>query len=544
MKVIAEMLGFPFMRLDSLELDADFITRTLPHKFADRNLIIPLSEEDGRIRVAVFDPSQTEVLQDVARVTGKSLDAVMAPKSDIMRIILEFHGFKGSIKAAAEHHVKYFKDLSDLERLSELKSIEEITAAEKNIRTAVDATFRRALSERASDIHIEPKRTKSLIRMRIDGVLHDINWMPAALHSSFVSRIKSMGNMDIAEKRRPQDGRIKLNTKTREVEVRVSTVPTVFGEKAVLRVQDPDLLFMDLKDLGFTGHDYPLFLNAIKRPFGIILVTGPTGSGKTTTLYSALRDLATSETNVTSIEDPIEMVSERFNQIAVNPAVSMLHNQDERMTFGPMLRHVMRQDPDVIMIGEIRDEETASLAVQAALTGHLVFSTVHTNDAMSSIGRLLDLKVPAFLLANTLICLIAQRLLRLVCEKCAQKYTIPVKELNKMGFNFEGPEVVELQRGTKCFQCRDTGYYKRESVFEIVAVDEQMSKLIVENPDVVGLKEYVRRRKFKTLWENAILKMLAGKTTPEEVLRVAQPDPHFREPFHLERDMERYEVFG
>lgn len=536
-EALATNMGYPFMRLESLELDPDFVTRTLPQKFADRFLLIPLEEFDTKLRIAIYDPTQTEVLEDVSRVTGKDLEVVISPKTDIMKIILEFHGFRGSIKAAAEKHVKYFKELSDLERLAEVKSLEEISHTDKNIRTAVDAMFRRGLSLRASDIHIEPKRSKSLIRMRIDGVLHDVDWIPAALHQAFSSRIKAMSQMDIAEKRRPQDGRIKLDTRNYEVEVRVSTVPTAFGEKTVCRIQDPDLLFMDLEDLGFNPFDLTTFQGLVNRPFGIILVTGPTGSGKTTTLYSAMKLLSTAERNITTIEDPVEMVYERFNQISVNPAVSMLHNPEEKMTFGPMLRHVMRQDPDVIMIGEVRDEETASLAVQAALTGHLVFTTLHTNDALSAINRMLDLKVPSFLLASTVVGMLAQRLMRKVCPYCREDYSISIKELNQRGFNFEGPEKILLKHGVGCHECRDTGYFKRESVYEVVAVDDDLAKLIIDEPDMLQLKEMVRKKKFSTLWDNAIRKMLHGITTPEEVLRVAQADPHFKEPIHLRKTM-------
>lgn len=538
-QAIAQHLGYPFMRLDALELDPDFVTRMLPQKFSDRFLLIPVDEVDDRLRVAIFDPSQEEVLDDVSRVTGKDLEVVMAPKGDILKIILEFHGFRGSIKAAAEKHVKHFKELADLERLADIKSLEEISHTDRSLRTAVDAMFRRSLSQRASDIHIEPRRNKSLIRMRIDGILHDVDWIPGPLHQAFTSCVKGMAAMDIAEKRRPQDGRIKLNTRGREVEVRVSTVPTAFGEKTVCRIQDPDLLFMDLEQLGLTPIDLTLFQGFIVRPHGIVLVTGPTGSGKTTTLYSGLRVLATSERNITTIEDPIEMVSDRFNQIAVNPAVSMLHNPDEKMTFGPMLRHVMRQDPDVIMIGEIRDEETAQLAVQAALTGHLVFSTLHTNDALSAIGRMLDLQVPSFLLATTAVGLMAQRLIRRVCPYCTEEYQISVKELNTRGFNFEGPESITLKRGRGCFQCRDTGYFKRESTYEVIALDDDFVKLICEKPDIRVLKEMAKKKKYSTLWENSIRKMLNGITTPEEVLRVAQPDPMFNEPIHLRKSTSR-----
>ena len=532
---VADHLGFGFMRLDSLELDPDFVTKTLPQKFADRFLVLPVGEADGRIRVAAYDPSQKEVMEDISRVTGREVEIVIAPKEDITKIILEFHGFKGSIRAAEAKHVKHFKELSDLERLVEVKSPEEISHTDRNIRTAVDAMFRRAISQRASDVHVEPKRSRSLLRMRIDGILHDIDSIPAPLHQAFVTRIKGMSQLDIAEKRRPQDGRIKLNFHHREVEVRVSTVPTAFGEKAVCRIQDPDLLFMDLGDLGFSPLDLTIFQSLITRPYGIVLVTGPTGSGKTTTLYSALRVLSTPDRNITTIEDPVEMVYERFNQISVNPAVSMLHDPDERMTFGPILRHVMRQDPDIIMIGEIRDEETASLAVQAALTGHLVFSTLHTNDALSAVTRMLDLKVPHFLLSSTLIGLLAQRLIRRICPACEESYGIGLKELNRMGFNFEGPESILLKRGRGCHQCRNTGYFKRESVYEVVAIDDDMAKLITDQPSLRDMKEMARKKKYSALWENAVRKLLNGVTTVEEILAVVRPDPHFTEPIHLRK---------
>jgi len=252
-----------------------------------------------------------------------------------------------------------------------------------------------------------------------------------------------------------------------------------------------------------------------------------------------MKVLASADRNITTIEDPVEMVFERFNQISVNPAVSMLHNPEEKMTFGPLMRHVMRQDPDVIMIGEIRDEETSRLAVQAALTGHLVFSTIHTNDALSAVNRMLDLKVPSFLLAGTVVGLMAQRLIRKVCPYCIQEYSIELKDLNKRGFNFEGPERVLLKRGQGCFQCRDTGYFKRESVYEVVAIDDDISRLITDSPDMIAMREMAKKKKFSTLWENAIRKMLNGVTTPEEVLRVAQPDPHFNEPIHLRSTMGR-----
>jgi general secretion pathway protein E len=538
MQALAKEMGYPFMRLQPLDLDPDFVTKHLPQKFADRFLVIPVGESNGKLRVAVCDPSQKEVLEDVSRVTGKELQVVISSKSDIMKIILEFHGFRGSIKAAAERHVKHFGELSDLERLAEVKSLEDISKishTDKNIRTAVDAMFRRAISLRASDIHVEPKRGKSLLRMRIDGTLHDIDWVPGALHGAFTSRIKAMCNLDIAEKRRPQDGRIKLNMDKYEIEIRVSTIPTAFGEKTVCRIQDPDLLFMDLEDLGFSPYDLTTFQGFIYKPHGIVLVTGPTGSGKTTTLYSALKVLATPDRNITCIEDPVEMVFDRFNQMSVNPAVSMLHNPEEKMTFGPLLRHVMRQDPDIIMIGEIRDEETASLAVQSALTGHLVFSTLHTNDALSAINRMLDLQVRSFLLAGTLVGLIAQRLMRKVCPYCAEEYSVTLKDLNQRGFNFEGPEKILLKRGRGCHQCRDTGYFKRESVYEVVGIDDDMAKLITDHPDMLALKEMAKKKKFRTLWDNAIRKMLNGVTTAEEVLRVTQPDPHFNEPMHLRK---------
>ncbi len=534
-KALSNHQGYSFTRLEALELDPDFVTSTLPQKFVDRYLLLPIEERNGKLRVAIYDPTQQEVLEDVSRVSGRDVEVVVAPKEDIIKIILEFHGFRSSIKAAEEKHIQHFAELKDLERLAEVKSLEEISHTDKNIRTAVDAMFRRAISLRASDVHLEPKRDKTVLRMRIDGVLHDIDQIPGPLHGAFTSRIKGMAGLDIAEKRRPQDGRIKLAASRRELEVRVSTVLTAFGEKTVCRVQDPDLLFMDLEELGFTPYDLTVFQGMITKTHGIILVTGPTGSGKTTTLYSGLKVLATSDRNLTTIEDPVEMVFERFNQISVNPAVSMLHDPTERMTFGPILRHVMRQDPDIIMIGEIRDEETAALAVQAALTGHLVFSTIHTNDALSAIGRMLDLRVPGFLLSTTIIGLLAQRLMRKICPACEESYTIFLKELNRRGFNFDGPEKILLKRGRGCYQCRETGYFKRESVYEVVAIDEEMAKLITDEPDMKALKETAIKQNYSSLWHNAIRKMLNGTTTVEEVLRVVTPDPLFNEPIHLRK---------
>ena len=361
-------------------------------------------------------------------------------------------------------------------------------------------------------IHIEPKRETSLVRMRIDGVLHTVYKIPKNVYTAIISRIKNLSRMDMAEKRRPQDGRIKTDKEGEEVEVRVSILPTAFGEKGVMRIMDPDILFQDLEKLGFTSTDLIRFNGCVKATNGIVLVCGPTGSGKSTTLYSTLRNLYSPAINITTVEDPIEMIHQDFNQIAVNPVVG-IH-------FGNILRNILRQDPDVIMIGEMRDLETAENAVQAALTGHLVLSTLHTNDAPSSVTRLIDLGIPPFLIQATLRGILAQRLVRKICTHCKEKYTIDTGELADMGLHVEHSGSIEVFRGKGCQHCRGTGYRGRTGIHEVLPYSEAVKKITVEHTDPELLRAQAIKEGMVTLRENAIKKFLSGVTTYQEVLRV------------------------
>jgi general secretion pathway protein E len=369
-----------------------------------------------------------------------------------------------------------------------------------------------AFDSRASDIHIEPKRDGSLIRFRIDGVLHDIQKMPKIVHAAVTSRIKTMSRMDIAEKRRPQDGRVKTTKGGRDVELRVSTLPVAFGEKVVMRIFDPEVLLQDLTGLGFYPDELQIFNDFITRPHGIILVTGPTGSGKTTTLYSALKTIATRELNVTTIEDPIEMVHEDFNQTSVQLKVGI--------TFAAALRHILRQDPDVIMVGEIRDAETAQYATQAALTGHLVFSTLHTNDAASSISRLTDLGVERFLISSTLVGAMAQRLLRRICPHCMAERFLGPDEVVTLRLAVPPGKKVKVKEGEGCFECRGTGYIGRTGIFEMLPMDEAIKNLIVQGADSPEIKREAVKNGMRTLRQSALRKLAEGTTTFEEVVRV------------------------
>lgn len=511
MKEVAAGLGIPFKKIDPLELDLEVVTKTLPKNFAIKNLAVPIAIEQGALKVAMVDPLNEELINDIRRVSSLTISPVVSTKSDIVKLIREFYGFKRSIVLAEQELVTPLVDLGNLEQYSKLKSVSEIESTDKHIKNAVEYLFHHALEQRASDIHIEPKRDRALVRLRIDGILHNTYSMPRVVHNAVISRIKALSRLDIAEKRRPQDGRLKLQNQERDVEVRVSTVPVAFGEKAVLRILNSSILFQDLESLGFSPYDLIQFHSFLEHPHGIILVTGPTGSGKTTTLYSALRLLATPESNITTVEDPIEMVCEDFNQIAVQPSVDI--------TFSAILRNILRQDPDIIMIGEIRDQETAHQAIQAALTGHLVLSTLHTNDAASSITRLTDLGLEPFLISSTLLGIVAQRLVRIVCPHCVETYQLSGSDLWNLGIDVTFKHEVELKRGTGCRVCRQSGYLGRHGVFEVLPVTDDIRKLIERKESAEDIKKSACQGGMKTLRENAIAKLLKGITTYHEVLR-------------------------
>jgi general secretion pathway protein E len=509
---LAKEWDLPYKKIDPLNLDLNLVTSMIPHNFAASHLVLPIDKKDNTLFVATPVPLNLEVLDDIRRVTNLNAEAVITPRSDVKRLIDEFFGFKRSIAAAEDLFSGPSVDLGNLEQYVRLKSDEDLPPTDQHIVNAVNHILLYAFEQRASDIHLEPKREILLVRMRIDGVLHTVYKLPKKVHNAIISRIKTLSRLDISEKRRPQDGRIKTDKGGVEVEIRISTVPVAFGEKVVMRVMDPDILFQDLSENGFTATDLTRYKQFIQMPHGIVLVCGPTGSGKSTTLYSTLRRLSTPENNVVTVEDPIEMIHEDFNQIGVHPGIGV--------TFANILRTILRQDPDIIMIGEMRDLETARNAVQAALTGHLVLSTLHTNDAPSAVTRLLDLGVPSFLIQATLVGILGQRLVRKICPYCKEAFEMEAAELAELGLDIGNKGCVTLYRGKGCIKCRTTGYRGRTGIFEVLPYTESLKKLTTTDTDVEKLRSRAREEGMFTLRESAIKKMMEGTTTFEEVLKV------------------------
>jgi general secretion pathway protein E len=512
METVARHLDMPFMKIDPLKLDADVVTRIISRPYAIRNQIVPIELSDNTLTVATANPFETEAIDRIDRITGYNVKVVVVTKSDINKTITEFYGFKSSI-ASAQKEIDTKTDLTNLEQYVKLKSLTELEATDQHIINAVEYMLHYAYSSRASDIHIEPKRDFSLVRFRIDGILHNVHKIPKVVHPPIISRIKMLSRMDIAEKRRPQDGRIKTDYEGKEVELRVSTLPVAFGEKVVIRIFDPDILMQNVEDLGFFPKELKLVKSFIANTNGIILVTGPTGSGKTTTLYSLLKILSTSEVNVSTIEEPIEMIYEGFNQTAVQPQI-------EDSTFASSLRTLLRQDPDIIMVGEIRDIETAENAIQAALTGHLVLSTLHTNDAPSSITRLIDIGVKPFLINASLVGVIAQRLVRKVCPHCKESYNLSKEECFILKIDYEKVKNYKVSIGRGCTECRGTGYLGRTGIFEIMEITEKIREEINENTLPLKIKKTAQSQGMTILWESAIKKLLQGTTTVDEIIRV------------------------
>jgi len=511
MQEIAAVTGYPYMKIDPLKLDMDLVTKSITRPFAQKHIMIPVGKEDDTLIVALDNPTDIDGLDMIKQVTGLLIRPVLSSRTDIRKVITEFYGFRTSV-TAAEAELKPSFDISNLEQYVQMKAEGSFDPSDKPIVNAVEYLLRYAYDQRASDIHIEPKREFSQVRLRIDGVLHPVHRVPKTVHSAVASRIKMLGRMDIAEKRRPQDGRIKTDHHGREIELRVSTLPVAFGEKVVIRIFDPDILLQDLEDLGFHPKEYQLFSKFIAHPHGIVLVTGPTGSGKTTTLYSALKVLATPEVNIVTIEDPIEMVCEDFNQINIQPKIGL--------GFAESLRTILRQDPDIIMVGEIRDRETAENAVQAALTGHLVFSTLHTNDAATSVTRLQELGVENFLISGTILGVVAQRLMRIICPHCKKQKKLSEEDLTALGIVPRPGTEYKVSYGEGCITCRQTGYLGRTGIYEVLEITDKIKRLILETTDATNIKKAAIEEGMSTLREGAIRKLGANITTFEEVLRV------------------------
>nr|WP_314546119.1 GspE/PulE family protein [uncultured Massilia sp.] len=511
----AAKVNLPWLRIDPLKIDFTKVADVMSASYAARFNILPVELKPDALVVATADPFRTEWQDEIARISRRRIDLVIANPLDIAQYISQFFSLAKSIRDANKASGQDLALRNNFEQLVELgKANRQVDANDQHIVNIVDWLWGYAFEQRASDIHLEPKREFGVIRFRIDGVLHQVYQVPAVVMLAMTARIKLLGRMDVIEKRRPQDGRIKTRTHAgQEVELRLSTMPTAFGEKLVMRIFDPEVVVKTLPELGFPPDDAARWDGLTRRPHGIILVTGPTGSGKTTTLYTTLKALATSEVNVCTVEDPIEMVEASFNQMQVQPGIDL--------SFADGVRALMRQDPDIVMIGEIRDLETAEMAIQAALTGHLVLSTLHTNDAPSAVMRLLELGVPYYLLEATLIGIMAQRLVRTLCPQCKA----PDGELNddvwnNIGGSWNMPRPQTVYRPIGCPECRQTGFRGRTGLYELAVVTEGFSKLIQEETDIGALRRQSVADGMKPLRIAGALKVTEGVTTAEEVLKV------------------------
>ena len=515
---LAARLHMPFFHIDPLKIDLRAVTDVMSSEYAQRRGILPVGVSGKEVTIATCEPFVRGWEKELTEMLRLTVKRVLANPADIERYQGEFYNLAKSVKRAEKAGVQT-SGLSNFEQLVELgKAGRQLDANDHHIVHLVDWLWQYAFDQRASDIHLEPRRDSGVIRFRIDGVLHEVYQIPYPVLVAMTARIKILGRMDVMEKRRPQDGRIKTRMPDgEEIELRLSTLPTAHGEKVVMRIFDPEVLLRDFSDLGFTKDEQETWRHLTSQPGGILLVTGPTGSGKTTTLYTTLKQLATPEVNVCTIEDPIEMVDPKFNQMQVN------HDID--LSFSSGVRALMRQDPDIIMIGEIRDLETADMAVQAALTGHLVLSTLHTNDAPSAVTRLMDLGAPPYLLNATLLGVMAQRLVRTLCPHCKQKVAFQREDdhatWNAICAPFKAAPPAEVYRPVGCLDCRNTGYLGRIGIYEILTLTVDIKRLLVSEPDLTKLTEGAYRAGMRPLRLSGLMKVAQGVTTIEEVLKVA-----------------------
>ncbi len=509
---LAGKCGLRFHHIDPLKVDIPKVTSVCSYAYASRARILPLEITADKVVVAVSEPSNRDWEAELSRIAGKAVERVMADPEDIERYLVEFYALARSVKASETEQRQRQTGLQNLEHLTELGKRGSLEANDRHIVAIVDWLLQYAFEQRASDIHMEPRRESGNVRLRIDGVLHPVYQMPPKVMAAVTSRLKILARMDLAEKRRPQDGRVKTRSPDgQEIELRLSTMPTSFGEKLVLRIFDPSELLQNFANLGLSARQTLNWEELTSQPHGIVLVTGPTGSGKTTTLYSTLRHLASPEVNICTIEDPIELIEPRFNQMQVNAALDV--------DFSGGIRTLLRQDPDIIMVGEIRDRETAEVAIQAALTGHLVLSSLHTNDAADAITRLQDLGIPAYLLRATMLGVLAQRLARRLCPHCKQSTEPdPDEWLALAGDKLPMPK--RLMTSPGCLECRATGFLGRLGLFELLPMDTSIRHAIRDQMEAEELRQLARAQGLAGLREAGIQKVLAGETLAAEILRI------------------------
>ncbi len=515
---LASWSGLDYMHVDPLKINISGVTEVMSISYATRFRILPVEVRANEVVIATAEPFQRAWEAEMLPILRKDIRRVISNPDDITRFQVEFYNLARSIKGAMSKG-----DVTggtNFEQLVELgKGNKQFDANDSHIVTIVDWLWQYAFEQRASDIHVEPRRDLGIVRFRIDGVLHQVYQIPMTVLKAMTSRIKILGRMDVIEKRRPQDGRIKTRTPDGlEVELRLSTLPTAFGEKLVMRIFDPDVLVRDFSELGFAPEEQTQWNEMASRPNGIILVTGPTGSGKTVTLYSTLKHLATPEVNVCTLEDPIEMIEGSFNQVQILPDIGM--------GFAEGIRSLMRQDPDIIMVGEIRDLETADMAIQAALTGHLVLSTLHTNDAPSAITRLVDLGVPAYLLSATVLGVMAQRLIRTLCPHCKQPGGLRAEDeaaWTALVAPWKASRPAQLYHPVGCLECRMTGYKGRVGIYEMMPMSTELKRLVANGAELDKLREHAMREGMKPLRIAGAKKVAAGLTTIAEIIKVAPP---------------------
>jgi general secretion pathway protein E len=513
---LAQRSGLDYLRIDPLKVDVGKVADTMSAAYAERHHVLPVQVTPLEVVVATAEPFVSGWVDEVERQAKRTVRRVLANPLEIHRFTAEFFALAKSVRAAQKAGGS--SGAASFEQLVELgKSNKQLDANDQGVVQVVDWLWTYAFDQRASDIHLEPRREQGVIRFRIDGVLHPVYQMPIGVLNAMIARVKLLGRMDVVEKRRPQDGRIKTrNPRGDEVEMRLSTLPTAFGEKMVMRIFDPDTAVKDLDALGFSNHDAQRWEQLVKRPYGIILVTGPTGSGKTTTLYSTLKRLATEEVNVSTVEDPIEMIEPAFNQTQVQPQLDF--------GFAEGLRALMRQDPDIIMVGEIRDLETAEMAVQAALTGHLVFSTLHTNDAPSAITRLLELGIPGYLINATVIGVLAQRLVRTLCKQCRETDDKASRHaLDALVKPWKITGTWQPYKPVGCVDCRMTGFLGRMGLYELLTVNEAFKEKVTGDPSIDNLRRQAVADGMRPLRLAGALRVAEGITTLEEVLTATPP---------------------
>jgi len=523
LEILAQFYGVPAVDLRQVEIPPDVI-KIVPRSTAEKNLLIPFEKKGPNLKLAMSDPSDIQTRERIRFTTGFKVQPYVALSFRIKEKLEEIYGkveeeffskikseiLKESAEKEGEETVELTGIKGQVVSLDDLKSL----ASQAPIVKLVNALILEALKKGASDIHVEPFEKEVRIRYRVDGVLQEVAKYQPDIKDAVVARIKVMSGLDIAEKRLPQDGRMKARYQGREIDFRVSTVPTVYGEKVVLRILDKGALKLDLSQLGLEEREYELLKKGILSPYGMVLVTGPTGSGKTTTLYSSLLTLNKPEVNIMTVEDPVEYNLYGINQVQVNPEIGL--------NFARALRAFLRQDPDIIMVGEIRDTETAEIAVESALTGHLVLSTLHTNDAPSTVTRLVEMGIEPFLVSSSVILVIAQRLARKICPHCKELYTYPEEVLKEVGFTPEEIKSLKTYRGRGCEKCDYTGYRGRVALYEVMEVVPEIRDAIVKGKNADEIRKIAKRHGMRTLREIGRIKIAKGITTPEEVLRVTR----------------------